>query len=215
MAESREDFGFPLWSCRQKRGKCSCPKQQPWETITHREDAKWISGYLPRSSLRAQHYYCICVALKYLLYCECLTLFFKSLAILTFTPVTPNLDLFKPLSKVLTRRGTFSGILLWRSSSLDLHITIKMSTKHYFPETAVNTLVPRALTSLVAAIPELALITDQRVVLNTNHKTSQVALISGGGSGHEPAWYVLKKIDLLPPAHDPNLSLKPHKNYFP
>ena len=64
-----------------------------------------------------------------------------------------------------------------------------MSTKHYFPETAVNTLVPRALTSLVAANPELALNIDQRVVLNTSQKTSQVALISGGGSGHEPAWY--------------------------
>ena len=63
-----------------------------------------------------------------------------------------------------------------------------MSTKHYFPETAVNTLVPRALTSLVAANPELALIKEQRVVLNTSHNTSQVALISGGGSGHEPAW---------------------------
>jgi dihydroxyacetone kinase len=63
-----------------------------------------------------------------------------------------------------------------------------MSTKHYFPETAVNTLVPRALAALVAANPELALIQDQRVVLNTTHKSSQVALISGGGSGHEPAW---------------------------
>ncbi|KAG0650063.1 Dihydroxyacetone kinase [Hyphodiscus hymeniophilus] len=63
-----------------------------------------------------------------------------------------------------------------------------MTTKHYFPETAVNTLVPRAITALVAANPELALIADQRVVLNTSHKTSQVALISGGGSGHEPAW---------------------------
>jgi dihydroxyacetone kinase len=63
-----------------------------------------------------------------------------------------------------------------------------MSIKHYFPETAVNTLVPRALASLVAANPDLALIEEQRVVLNTSHKISQVALISGGGSGHEPAW---------------------------
>lgn len=71
-----------------------------------------------------------------------------------------------------------------------------MSTKHYFPETAVNTLVPRALTSLVAAHPELALNTEQRVVLNTNHKDSQVALISGGGSGHEPAWYAVSPLTL-------------------
>lgn len=65
-----------------------------------------------------------------------------------------------------------------------------MSHKHYFPETAVNTLVPRALKALVAANPSLAFIEDQRVVLNTEHRPSQVALISGGGSGHEPSWYV-------------------------
>ncbi|KAG9237917.1 Dak1 domain-containing protein [Amylocarpus encephaloides] len=63
-----------------------------------------------------------------------------------------------------------------------------MSTKHYFPETAVNTLVPLALQALVAANPALALLDEYRVVLNRNHKSSHVALISGGGSGHEPAW---------------------------
>ena len=101
------------------------------------------------------------------------------------TSSTKNISL-----QVLKQGGhtisNISGICCW-----NLDISIKMSTKHYFPETAVNTLVPRALTSFVAANPELALITDQRVVLNTNHTTSQVALISGGGSGHEPAWYAL------------------------
>ncbi|PMD13046.1 dihydroxyacetone kinase [Hyaloscypha hepaticicola] len=63
-----------------------------------------------------------------------------------------------------------------------------MSTKHYFPETAVNTLVPRALKALCAANPSFSLIEDQRVVLNNAHNRSQVSLISGGGSGHEPAW---------------------------
>lgn len=63
-----------------------------------------------------------------------------------------------------------------------------MSTKHYFPETAVNTLVPRALKALVAANPSLALIESERVVFNTNHDESKVAVISGGGSGHEPSW---------------------------
>ncbi|RDW66780.1 dihydroxyacetone kinase-2 [Coleophoma crateriformis] len=63
-----------------------------------------------------------------------------------------------------------------------------MSTKHYFPETAVNTLVPLALKALVTANPALSLIEDQRVVLNSNHNPAHVALISGGGSGHEPAW---------------------------
>jgi dihydroxyacetone kinase len=63
-----------------------------------------------------------------------------------------------------------------------------MSSKHYFPETAVNTLVPRALKALVAANPTLALIESERVVFNTKHDASQVAVISGGGSGHEPGW---------------------------
>lgn len=63
-----------------------------------------------------------------------------------------------------------------------------MSTKHYFPETAVNDLVPLALKALVAANHSLALIESKRVVLNTDHDPSQVAVISGGGSGHEPGW---------------------------
>jgi dihydroxyacetone kinase len=63
-----------------------------------------------------------------------------------------------------------------------------MSSKHYFPDAAVNTLVPRALKALVAANPSLSLIESERVVFNTSHKTSQVAVISGGGSGHEPGW---------------------------
>ncbi len=63
-----------------------------------------------------------------------------------------------------------------------------MSSKHYFPDTAANTLVPQHLKALVAASPALALIEEQRVVLNTNHNPSHVTLISGGGSGHEPSW---------------------------
>ena len=63
-----------------------------------------------------------------------------------------------------------------------------MSCKHYFPETAVNTLVPRALKALVAANPSLSLIESQRVVFNSRHDQTQVSVISGGGSGHEPGW---------------------------
>ncbi|KAH7390217.1 Dak1 domain-containing protein [Cadophora sp. MPI-SDFR-AT-0126] len=63
-----------------------------------------------------------------------------------------------------------------------------MSSKHYFPETAVNTLVPRFLTSLTRANPSLALLPSYRVVLNSTASRSHVTLISGGGSGHEPAW---------------------------
>lgn len=63
-----------------------------------------------------------------------------------------------------------------------------MSTKHYFPETAVNTLVPWALRALVRTNPSLNLIEAEKVVYNINHVPSQVAIIGGGGSGHEPAW---------------------------
>lgn len=63
-----------------------------------------------------------------------------------------------------------------------------MSTKHYFPETAVNTLVPQYLKALVVANPGLALIESERVILNRSHDSSKVSVISGGGSGHEPAW---------------------------
>ncbi|KAG9243551.1 hypothetical protein BJ878DRAFT_510196 [Calycina marina] len=62
-----------------------------------------------------------------------------------------------------------------------------MSTKHYFLDTAVNTLVPRYLSSLMAANPYLTLIPECRVVIYAHSSPSKVALISGGGSDHEPA----------------------------
>ncbi|KAF7550670.1 hypothetical protein G7Z17_g5558 [Cylindrodendrum hubeiense] len=63
-----------------------------------------------------------------------------------------------------------------------------MSDKHYFPETAANQLVPRALRALVRGTPQLSLIDSERVVFNNQHDPARVAVISGGGSGHEPAW---------------------------
>src|ERR1700712_1319808 len=63
-----------------------------------------------------------------------------------------------------------------------------MSSKHYFPDQAVNTLVPRYLKALTIANPHLSLLEEHRVVLNSNHDPSHVSLISGGGSGHEPSW---------------------------
>jgi dihydroxyacetone kinase len=63
-----------------------------------------------------------------------------------------------------------------------------MSTKHYFPSTAANTLVPRALRSLVKANPHLTLDEAERVVANGRNDASAVSIIGGGGSGHEPAW---------------------------
>jgi dihydroxyacetone kinase len=63
-----------------------------------------------------------------------------------------------------------------------------MSTKHYFPSTAANQLVPRALRALVAANPHLVLDETERVVANGHNDPDAVSIISGGGSGHEPAW---------------------------
>ncbi|KAJ5611920.1 hypothetical protein N7528_009025 [Penicillium herquei] len=63
-----------------------------------------------------------------------------------------------------------------------------MSDKHYFPSTSANSLVPRALRALVSANPHLTLNYTERVVANAFHDDSKVSIISGGGSGHEPAW---------------------------
>lgn len=63
-----------------------------------------------------------------------------------------------------------------------------MSTKHYFPSTAANTLVPRALRALVTSNPHLDLNEPERVIADAYRDTSTVSIIGGGGSGHEPAW---------------------------
>lgn len=62
------------------------------------------------------------------------------------------------------------------------------STKHYFPDAAANTLVPRALRALVSANPHLVLDETERVVANAYNDEECVSIIGGGGSGHEPAW---------------------------
>ncbi|PHH71943.1 hypothetical protein CDD80_4889 [Ophiocordyceps camponoti-rufipedis] len=61
-----------------------------------------------------------------------------------------------------------------------------MSKRHLF--NSADGLVERALRGLVACKPSLSLDTTNRVVLDSSHNESRVSLISGGGSGHEPAW---------------------------
>ncbi len=63
-----------------------------------------------------------------------------------------------------------------------------MSTKHYFPSTAANTLVPRYLRALTTANPHLSLSEADRVVSDKQNTPSTVTVIGGGGSGHEPGW---------------------------
>ncbi|KAL2127135.1 hypothetical protein VTI74DRAFT_11266 [Chaetomium olivicolor] len=61
-----------------------------------------------------------------------------------------------------------------------------MSTRHLFP--TLTGLVPKSLRGLVAANPRLNLDENNRVVFDPSHPPSTVSIISGGGSGHEPAW---------------------------
>jgi len=63
-----------------------------------------------------------------------------------------------------------------------------MSAKHYFPNTAANTLVPRYLQALTVANPHLALNKAERVVYDPYHDPNTVSILGGGGSGHEPGW---------------------------
>lgn len=61
-----------------------------------------------------------------------------------------------------------------------------MSTKHFFPQT--EGVVVQGLDSLVARNTHLALDVPNKVVYSKTHHPSKVTFISGGGSGHEPAW---------------------------
>ena len=51
----------------------------------------------------------------------------------------------------------------------------------------VGRVVPEMLEGLVRANPEAAVLEQQSVVVRTTGGRSQVAVVSGGGAGHEPA----------------------------
>lgn len=61
-----------------------------------------------------------------------------------------------------------------------------MSKRHLFP--SLEGLVPKALRGIVASSPRLNLDEANRVVFNPEAPRNAVSIISGGGSGHEPAW---------------------------
>ncbi|KAL5115564.1 hypothetical protein ACEQ8H_006540 [Pleosporales sp. CAS-2024a] len=61
-----------------------------------------------------------------------------------------------------------------------------MSRKHFFPNP--DGVVVHMLHSLVARNQHMGLDVENRVVYNLAHPPNQVTLVSGGGSGHEPAW---------------------------
>ncbi|KAK4233976.1 dihydroxyacetone kinase [Achaetomium macrosporum] len=61
-----------------------------------------------------------------------------------------------------------------------------MSNRHLF--SSLEGLVPKALRGIVASNPRLNLDETNRVVFDPASPRSTVSIISGGGSGHEPAW---------------------------
>ncbi|KAF2744943.1 dihydroxyacetone kinase [Sporormia fimetaria CBS 119925] len=61
-----------------------------------------------------------------------------------------------------------------------------MSRKHFF--SSPEGVVQHMLNSLVTRNTHMVLDSAHRVVYSRTHKPSQVTIISGGGSGHEPAW---------------------------
>ncbi|KAH7384139.1 Dak1 domain-containing protein [Phaeosphaeria sp. MPI-PUGE-AT-0046c] len=61
-----------------------------------------------------------------------------------------------------------------------------MSRKHFFPNP--EGVVVHMLNSLVTRNQHMGLDAENRVVYNLAHPPNQVTIVSGGGSGHEPAW---------------------------
>jgi dihydroxyacetone kinase len=61
-----------------------------------------------------------------------------------------------------------------------------MSNRHLF--SSLEGLVPKALRGIVSSNPRLNLDETNRVVFDPASPRSTVSIISGGGSGHEPAW---------------------------
>ncbi|KAF3766709.1 dihydroxyacetone kinase [Cryphonectria parasitica EP155] len=61
-----------------------------------------------------------------------------------------------------------------------------MSKAHLFH--SPEGLVAKSLRGLISYNPSLSLDETNRVVFDTKHDPSKVSIISGGGSGHEPAW---------------------------
>lgn len=59
-----------------------------------------------------------------------------------------------------------------------------MATKHFFP--TQEGLVVTALKGLAAANPNLAVLEHDKVIFAKHHDPHKVAVLSGGGSGHEP-----------------------------
>lgn len=67
-----------------------------------------------------------------------------------------------------------------------MHPTNLVAAKHFHNEP--NHLVVAALRSLTQTNPSVAVDEKHKIVYIKKHKSNQVSVISGGGSGHEPAF---------------------------
>jgi len=63
-----------------------------------------------------------------------------------------------------------------------------MAAKHFINDATL--LVNSALHSLTLTNPSLALDVENKIIYRRPGHASQVSIISGGGSGHEPSLYV-------------------------
>lgn len=98
-------------------------------------------------------------------------------------------DITAPLSKLLiffTTKITPSHQRYFKLNQSNIGHTKAMSKAHLFHSS--DGLVDKCLRGLISYNPSLNLDETNRVVYDTNHDSSKVSIVSGGGSGHEPAW---------------------------
>lgn len=102
-------------------------------------------------------------------------------------PSASPLDVWKSAARA--RQSSIRLTLLAHSSARRVATytnPASMSKRHLF--NSAEGLVPKSLRGIISYNPSLALDEANRVVLDTSYDRSNVSVISGGGSGHEPAW---------------------------
>ncbi|EGW33499.1 uncharacterized protein SPAPADRAFT_151697 [Spathaspora passalidarum NRRL Y-27907] len=84
-----------------------------------------------------------------------------------------------------------------------------MSNKHFLPKD-VGQLVPNCLKAITYQYEFLSLLEKEQVIYNNKFDRSKVALISGGGSGHEPGFYGLVGDGMLSAVAQGNVFASPN-----
>ncbi|EGW30665.1 uncharacterized protein SPAPADRAFT_72612 [Spathaspora passalidarum NRRL Y-27907] len=84
-----------------------------------------------------------------------------------------------------------------------------MSNKHFLPKD-IGKLVPNCLKAITYEHEFLSLLEKEQVIYNNNFDRSKVALVSGGGSGHEPGFYGLVGDGMLSAVAQGNVFASPN-----